>query len=348
MKNEILISGNEAAVLGTIDAGAKIMFGYPITPATEILEGFIKKTEVEPDLKLKYLQTEDEIAAGFGVLGSVLGGVISFTASAGPGHVLLQDPISMAENLRLPFVGIMMQRGGPSTGTVNYSQQEVNLAAFGGNGDGHRIVYSASTVLEMYQLTVKSFESAWKYRFPTIMLGDGYLGKMKAVVKLDREKSKVLAKPILEEKAISTNLRNCYSSEESFAEVLNTQYVEWDKFKPEIVESESYKTDGAKTLIIAHGLVASAAKEAIDTISKGSKKIGLFRPITLNPFDGEKLKKVAAKAQKILIIESSLNQLSRIVKYELAGMKLKFIEVSRPAQGFTSLEIINEIRRHNG
>jgi len=346
MKKQFLISGNEAAVLGTIDAGATIMFGYPITPATEILEGYIRKAEENSELS--YLQTEDEIAAGFGVLGSVLGGVKSFTASAGPGHVLLQDPISMAENMRLPFVGIIMQRGGPSTGTVNFSQQEVTLAAFGGNGDGHRIVYSASTVSEMYTLTKLAFESAWKYRFPTILLGDGYLGKMKNVIEIDQHEEKIKSMPILAEKLEPVNLRNCYSSEESFAKVLDESHMEWEKFRPEIVRSESFETTGAKTLVIAHGLVASAVKDAIKTMRKEGAKIGLFRPITLNPFDRAKLLHAVKSVKKIFIVESSLNQLSRIVKYEMAGLKAQFIEISKPAQGFTPSEIISAIRRHNG
>src|SRR3989344_4179454 len=167
MPERLFITGNEAAVRGAVDAGAKIMFGYPITPATEILEGWIAKASV--DKNLQYLQSEDEIAAGFGVLGSILAGAKAFTPSALIGHVFLQDPIAIAKNMRLPFVGIMMQRGGPSTGTVNFSPQEVDLAAFGGNGDGLRIVYSAASVEEMYGLVKKGFASAWRWRFPTII-----------------------------------------------------------------------------------------------------------------------------------------------------------------------------------
>ncbi len=342
-KDKTLLTGNEAAVLGAIDAGATIMYGYPITPATEILEGWIATAEKNRDLK--YLQTEDEIAAGFGVIGSVLAGVKSFTASAGPGHVLLQDAISMAENLRLPFVGIMMQRGGPSTGTVNYSQQEVNLAAFGGNGDGLRIVYSASSVPEMYELTIKSFQSAWKYRFPTILLGDGYLGKMKTTIKLKdkREKIKVDSKPILaEDSKHPVNLRNCYSSEEIFGSYLAKNIKDWKKYSGKIAESESFKVKDADMVLIAHGLVASAAKEAVLELRKKNKKIGLFRPITLNPFDAETL--IKCRAKKLIIIESAKDQLARIVKYEMSGQNRQIIEISKPAEGFTSDEIIQKIK----
>ena len=341
---KIFITGNEAAVLGAIDAGAQVMFGYPITPATEILQGWVAKAELssakaEVNTKLQYLQTEDEIAAGFGVLGVVLGGKKAFTASAGPGHILLQDSLAMAENLRLPFVGIMMQRGGPSTGTVNFSQQEVNLAAFGGNGDGLRIVYSASSVSELYELVIQAFNDAWQYRFPAIVLGDGYLGKTRSTVLLKKPNQLISIYPILEEKTDATHLRNCYSSEESFGTVLKKNIADWNKNKSAIAKSETFQTEEAEILIVAHGLVASAAKEAIVKLNLEKIKFGLFRPITLNPLDSTPLKEVATKIKKIFIIESSLNQLSRIVKYELAGLPIEFIEIAKPAEGFTPEEI---------
>jgi len=338
---KLFITGNEAAVLGAIDAGAEVMFGYPITPATEILQGWVAKAE--ENKKLQYLQTEDEIAAGFGVLGVVLGGKKAFTASAGPGHILLQDSLAMAENLRLPFVGVMMQRGGPSTGTVNFSQQEVNLAAFGGNGDGLRIVYSASSVSELYELVIQAFNDAWRYRFPAIVLGDGYLGKTRSTVSLKKPNELISNYPILEEKTNATHLRNCYSSEESFGEVLKKNISDWNKNKSVIAKSESFQTEEAEILIVAHGLVASAAKEAITKLNLDMMKIGLFRPITLNPLDSTALKELAKKTNKIFIIESALNQLARIIKYELAGLPVEFIEIAKPAEGFTPEEIIKLI-----
>lgn len=346
MSESKFLTGNEAAVLGAIDAGAEVMFGYPITPATEILHGWIEKARTSHELQ--YLQTEDEIAAGFGVLGSVLAGTKAFTASAGPGHILLQDAIAMAENMRLPFVGIMMQRGGPSTGTVNFSQQEVNLAAFGGNGDGLRVVYSASTVEEMYELVLKAFSIAWKFRFPTFVLGDGYLGKMKATIQLRKSLRPVASKPILKEEASPTYIRNCYSSEELLAEHLRRNIQDWEKMSPRVAESETLEIPRAKGLIVAHGLVASACKEAVLLMSKQRDKASLFRPITLNPLDWPALLHAAKKVKKIYIVESSLNQLSRIIKYYLAGQKIKIFEISKPAEGFTAEEIINRIGEING
>ena len=339
------LTGSEAAVLGAIEGGAQTLFGYPITPSTEILQGWIEIAE--KDKNLQSLQTEDETAAGFATIGAILAGKKAFTATAGPGTILMQDPLSMAENLRIPFVCVVMQRGGPSTGTVNFSQQEVTLSAFGGNGDGLRVVYSASTVEEMYRYTAKAFSTAWKHRFPTFVLGDGHLSKMSAKANISPLLRPVKSDPLLKEQSKPTFLRNCFSSEESFFnDRLKKNIEDWYLAKNTIVESELYKTSGINTLTVAHGSVADATKDAVDAMKKSGHKIGLFRPITLNPFDSAKLKSLASKVSKIFIVESSLNQLSRIVKYELYGIKTPVIEIAKPAVSFTAEEIVKLIAKH--
>jgi len=336
------ITGSEAVVLGALEGGAEAMYGYPITPSTEILQGWIKRAE--ENKALKFLQTEDETTAGFALIGALLAGKKAFTATAGPGTVLMQDPLSMAENLRLPFVSIIMQRGGPSTGTVNFSQQEVNLCAFGGNGDGLRIVYSAANGDELYRLTAKAFSTAWKFRFPTLVLGDGHLAKMYSKTKISSLLKPYPASPILKGSNKPTYLKNCFSSEESFyKERLRKNLAAWQEYSNKIAESECYETAGAKEIIIAHGSVAEVCREAIDILRKYRRKIGLFRPITLNPIDTFHLRKAVEGKKRIFIIESALNQLSRIIKYEIYGQKVPIIEISRPALSFSANEIIRLI-----
>lgn len=333
------ITGGRAAVLGALDAEAEVMFGYPITPSSEILEGWVAETI--SNNKLKYLQTEDETTAGFALIGALLAGKRAFTATAGPGTILMQDPLSMAENLRLPFVAFVMMRGGPSTGTVNFSQQEVTLSAFGGNGDGLRVVYSASTTQELYELCSKSFSTAWKYRFPTIVLGDGHLAKMRKQTMLLPQLRPYNAKPILKQAATPTHLRNCFSSEESFYhDRLKVNISDWMAAKRHLAESEGYRLFGAESIIVAHGSVADTAKDAVDLLRKSGKKVGLWRPITLNPLDTPKLISAARKAKKLIIVESSLNQLSRIVKYELYGNSVPIREIAKPALGFEPNELV--------
>lgn len=338
MKDKLFITGNEAAILGAIEGGAEMFFGYPITPATEILEGWVSKAEENKNLM--YLQTEDEIAAGFAVIGGLLAGKKAFTATAGIGHVLMQDPLSMAENERLPFVTMISQRGGPSTGTVIYSQQEVNLAAFGGNGDGLRIVYSASNVAEIYTLSSKIFSIAWKYRFPTTLLFDGYLSKEKVTTEFSPPLKPYLAEKILKEIPDKpTHIRNCYGSEVEFAKVLRQNISDYKMLIKPISECENYKTSDAKEIIIAHGSVASAAKDAVDLLRSSGIKIGLVRPITLRPLDCQQISKIAKNSRKVYIIESAFEQFARLLIYKNPEIAAKSIKIMKPAEGFTPEEI---------
>jgi len=324
--------GNEILAQAAFDAGAKIMFGYPITPTTEVLSTWIKLAEKSGR---KYLQTEDEMAAGFGVCGAVLAGVPAFTATAGPGTILMQDPLVMAEALRLPFVVFIGQRGGPSTGQVVYSQQEVNLAIYGGNNEGLRIVYSSSGLQDLYTYGIKAFNVAWKYRFPTILLYDGYQGKMKGVVEIpDKKLKEVKTEPIL-----TKNMRNTYNLEEELAEEVLKAKDEFEKNSKELIEYEEFQTEKAEVLIFAHGIVSSAVKEAVKSLRKKKIPIGLFRPITLSPFPIEKAALALQKAKQIIVFESSLGQFSRIIKEKIYWVNIPLVEVFKPGVGFTPEEI---------
>lgn len=346
MKKEFL-TGNEAIVRGALASGAEMLSGYPITPITEVMYYWAKEKEANPELK--FLQTEDEMAAGFAMIGGVLTGTKAFTATAGPGNVLMQDAFSMAENLRLPTVAFINQRGGPSTGTVIYSQQEVNLTCFGGNGEGLRIVYSIGSVQEMYDYAIKAFNTAWKYRFPTFALADGYLAKTTIEIETYTPEEKNIptidaeAYLLGDKKSKCTNLRNCYNLEIDLNSVIMSSKNEFDRISPEIVEFEEYMTEDADIVIFAHGIVGAAAREAVKNLRKQNIKVGLFRPITLSPFPKDQANKIATGKKFILVAESSLGQFEKMVKSNLYGSQTKIETLLNPALGISVEEITQKI-----
>lgn len=323
-------------------AGAEAFYGYPITPTTEILTGWAKLAASEKNLI--FLQTEDEPAAGFGVIGSALAGKKSWTATAGVGHILMQDPLSMAEAMRIPFVMYVGQRGGPSTGTVIYSQQELNLARFGGNGEGLRLVLGPSNLQELYDFTIKSFDWAWRHRLPVIILGDGYLSKMTGAVDLSGPGKVASAKATIGPGVGPVNIRNCYSLEEQLGEELKNLIGDYSEISKEVEASESVKCGDAEIVIFAWGTVAAAAKEAVKELRKKGVKAGLFRPITLKPFSARAAKLAVSGAKKILICESSFGQFGRLVTESLFGVtELPVSRLYKPAEGIIAEEIITKV-----
>lgn len=333
------MTGAEVATQAAIDAGAEMMYSYPITPVTEVFTDWIRRRQ-------KYLQTEDEIAAGFAVCGAVMAGQKAFTATSGPGHILMQDALSMAEGMRLPFVAIIAQRGGPSSGTVIYSQQEVTLACLGGNGEGLRLVYSPGTLAELYTLTRLAFNEAWQYKFPAIVLTDGYIIKTRGLVDLVNLKMENISSASLMAEEKITHWPNIFTFEEELhAEVMKNK-ADFDKIATEVARAEEYQTNDAEILIVAHGIVGAAAKVAVDQLRKDGKKVGLFRPITLRPLAARQLNDIAKKVKKIIIIESSLGQLARLIKDELApNINASFEYRHYPGLGIEVEEIVNQVNR---
>ncbi len=372
MSEKKFLMGNEVAARAARAAGAKAMYGYPITPASEIMHHWSGYACHEEGKKqgIIFTQAEDETGAGFMLLGGVAAGTKSFTATAGPGHVLMQDAFSMAEAMRIPAVAIIMQRGGPSTSTVIFSQSEVNLACFGGNGNGFRIVYSPSTLQELYDYGIKVFDTAWRYRFPTFLLGDGYMAKMMGEVELwTPEERKMKMAPTeaymleRERKVPLTDvvpspeiwirhvdgveyacLRNCLNREEETLAVNMEIKEAWDKMSPKVTEHEEYGPKDAKTLIVAHGVVAAAARAAIEQMNGDGDDLRLFRPITLNPFPYAELRKAAEGADRIIVAEAAINQLCRFVKESLYGLDTPITEYFRPSIGILAEDIIEVVK----
>lgn len=351
-ERRVFMTGNEVCAWAALAAEADIMYGYPITPQTDIMQYW---TRLAPKFGRKFLQTEDEISAGFTTIGGVLAGKRAFSATTGPGNVLFQEPMSMAEMMRIPTVVIIPQRGGPSTATVIYSQQEVTMTAFGGNGEGFRIVYSTAGHQDLYDYTIKAFNTAWKYRFPTFVLGDGYQAKMREPLTIydpaQRGIQMVKTEPLVGLEGIpgrdrpTQYLRNTYNTEEELYEVVMEIARDFEKAAPEIVEWQDFDTDKEMdVLILAHGVVSRSAQGALPLLREQGIRAGHFRPITLRPMPEEQMRRAAAKAKRILVVESAYGQLLKLVQQSLYGLAKPIDTLLRPGAGVTAEEIADQVK----
>jgi 2-oxoglutarate/2-oxoacid ferredoxin oxidoreductase subunit alpha len=170
-----LISGNDALAKGAIDCGLKVFAGYPITPATKIMEIAAKEL---PKNDGWTIQVEDEIAAIAAVIGASYAGRRAMTATSGPGLSLMSEMINMAIMAEIPAVIINVQRGGPSTGLpTKVEQSDLNIALYGGAGDSPRVVMAPTDSVECYQGIQLAMDLAEKYQTPVILLSDLFLSQ---------------------------------------------------------------------------------------------------------------------------------------------------------------------------
>lgn len=177
---ELVLSGNESLSLGAIAAGCRFYAGYPITPASDIMEFLAKEL---PKIGGFMVQTEDEIAAAGAVLGASFAGTKAMTATSGPGFSLMTEMMGLAVAAELPSVFVNVQRVGPSTGMPTKTEQgDLYLACYGGHGSCPRIVMALTSVEDCFYGIMRAFNIAEQFQMPVVVLSDASLGHRKATV----------------------------------------------------------------------------------------------------------------------------------------------------------------------
>ncbi|MGQ9525431.1 MAG: 2-oxoacid:acceptor oxidoreductase subunit alpha [Armatimonadota bacterium] len=170
-----LLKGNQALAIGALVAGCRYYAGYPITPASDILEWMATNLPLFGGV---VIQTEDEMAALASCIGASFAGAKAMTATSGPGLSLMAELIGLASITEIPVVIVDAQRGGPSTGMPTKTEQsDLNTAVFGGHGDAPRIVLAPSSVEDCLFTVIEAFNLAEKYQMPVIVLTDQYLAQ---------------------------------------------------------------------------------------------------------------------------------------------------------------------------
>ncbi len=307
-----LIKGNTAVIIGAMYAGCDCYFGYPITPATEILH---EASKYFPMTGRKFVQAESEEAAINMVYGASAAGHRVMTASSGPGISLKQEGISFLAGAELPCVIVDIMRAGPGLGNIGPEQADyTQLVKGGGHGNYRNIVLAPNSVQEMCDLTMKAFELAENYRNPVVVLADGVLGQMVEPLQFPEK----AVKP-----SIDTSWAVCGNSETKnnlvtsifldFDQLEDFNYKLQDKYqkiKENEVEFEEYQMDDAEIILVSYGISSRIARSAVDNAREDGIKVGLFRPKTLFPFPENALKKIAGDREcKFISVEMSNGQM---------------------------------------
>ncbi|HLF17007.1 MAG TPA: 2-oxoacid:acceptor oxidoreductase subunit alpha, partial [Candidatus Thermoplasmatota archaeon] len=168
--DRMLLNGNEAVSLGALYAGIDFYAGYPITPASSILESLAVEM---PKLGRPCIQAEDEMSALAHCLGASYAGKKAMTATSGPGFSLMQELLGLGSTAELPVVIVNCMRGGPSTGLPTKPEQsDLNEVVYGSHGEASRIVLAPTGVRDCFVQTVWAFNLAERYQVPVILATD--------------------------------------------------------------------------------------------------------------------------------------------------------------------------------
>ncbi|MCL2001173.1 MAG: 3-methyl-2-oxobutanoate dehydrogenase subunit VorB [Planctomycetes bacterium] len=342
-----LMKGNHAVIVGAIYAGCDCYFGYPITPASEILQ---EASEKFPRLGRRFVQAESEEAAANMLYGAASAGHRAMTASSGPGISLKQETISYLAGAELPAVIVDIMRAGPGLGNIGPEQSDYRqLVKGGGHGNYLCLVLAPANVQEMCDMTIQAFDLADKYRNPVVLLADGVLGQMVEPLRFPE----TAVKPIIDNSwavaGTPETSGNAISSIELDFDILekNNQRLQ-EKYASMSVEVdwEEYRLDDASVVTVAYGISSRIARSAVDTARAEGIKAGMVRLKTAFPFPAAPLKKLASSPTKpvFLAVEMSSGQMIDDVRLSIECARPVLLANRMGGNVITDEDVLAKIR----
>jgi len=349
------MQGNEALAEAALIAGCRFFAGYPITPASEIAEHLAKRL---PQVGGIMIQMEDEIASIASLMGASWTGAKAMTATSGPGFSLMQENIGYAFMTETPCIIVDVQRAGPSTGqATKCGQGDVMQARWGTHGDYASIVLSPNSVQEMFDLTIRAFNLAEKYRTPVILLADEIVAHMREqmlvhpirkIEVVNRKKPKPGNKlffggeevPSMPSVGEGYNVTVTGSTHDEFGirftsdptvhRSLVTRLVNKIKNNTELLmDFETLNANNCEVGFVTFGCTSRSVYEAVDMATERGIKAGFIRLKTIWPFPERIVQAMAQNAKAIIVPEMNLQQL--------------FFEVQRVVNGATEVIPVNKI-----
>ena len=333
-------SGNEACVEAALVVGCRFFAGYPISPSNEIPEQLSERLPIVDGI---FMQMEDELASIGAVMGGSWAGKKAMTATSGPGFSLMQETIGWGFMTETPCVIVDVQRAGPGTGqATKCAQGDVMQARWGTHGDYAAIVLSPNSVQEMFELTIRAFNLAEKYRTPVILLADETIGHVREKITvppleqmevIDRKKPKPGDKAFfgLEEVAPMPSVGEGFnvavtaSTHDEYGvrftqdaqvhrRIVGRLNAKINDHADDIVEVENYNVDKCRVGIVSYGCTSRAVYEAVERAEAEAIKVGFVRLKTIWPFADKAVAKLAKSAEKIIVPEMNLGQVCREVQ----------------------------------
>ena len=361
-----LIQGNEACALGALHAGCTYYAGYPITPASEIMEHMARLLPARHGV---FVQMEDEIAAMAAIIGASWDGAKAMTATSGPGFSLMQETLGYASMTETPCVVVDSQRMGPSTGLPTLpSQGDVMQARWGSHGDRVAIALTASSVRDVYEVTVACFNISEQYRIPVVLLLDAVVSHMREGVEfpdlpvVTRQRPVSLegflpfggtefvplgsGKPIVVTGLAHADTGLPRASDGANSERMMRRIVDRIEAAGDaIIRTRPVELDDAEVGIIAYGITARPARGAVNLLRREGIRAGMLELQTIWPLPERAIRELASRTRLLLVPELNLGQLVIAIRAAVEGAA-PVVPLNRiDGLVFTPEEIAESVRR---
>jgi 2-oxoglutarate ferredoxin oxidoreductase subunit alpha len=325
------ITGNEAFALGAVVLAEKnqktlLLSGYPITPASAVLQHLSKYQSNN----IRVFQAEDEIAAMSATVGAAYGGALAMTVTSGPGFDLKSEALGLAVMTELPCVVINVQRAGPSTGMPTKTEQsDLLMAMYGRHGECPVPVLASKSPSDCFDTILDAFQIAVKYMTPVIILSDGYLATSAEpwlipsennIPKLEFSEKWILPGTKDKEFRLGGLEKDSKTGHISYdpqnhQNMVNMRANKIELIKDFISDQEVIGKSSGETLMISWGGTYGSVFTAVELLQQDGHDIALIHLRNLNPFP-KNLKNILSNFKNILVAELNSGQLCKLLRAE--------------------------------
>jgi pyruvate ferredoxin oxidoreductase alpha subunit len=315
---EVSLAVSEAVKLANVD----VIAAYPITPQTHIVE-HLSELVADGHLDAEFIPVESEHSAMSTCCGSSAAGARTYTATSSQGQALMLEICYIAAALRLPIVMSVANRSlsGPISIWNDHSDMMMSR-------DTGWIQTVAENGQEAFDLTLHAFRVAEDPRvlLPVINNLDGFTltHVIEPIEILDQKEVDRYLPPYQPQMRLDPE--NPISigpvgMPEVYTEAKKAQDEAIKSAKPVILEAwqefgdlfgryykpvETYRTDGAETLLVTMGSLSETAMTAVDHMRTNGKDVGLVRIRLFRPFPFEEFLAAVEGAKQIAVMDRAL------------------------------------------
>jgi len=240
-----------------------------------------------------------------------------------------------------PCVICNVQRAGPSTGLPTLvGQGDMMQARWGSHGHYEVIALAPSSPQEMFNLTVRAFNLSEQYRIPVMIMADEVVGHMNERVVIPREEEIELVgrrKPRVSPRdylpyhpdadgvAPMANCGDGYGihitglthdergypgmDEKTQAQMVNRLIAKIVNNRDSIIRTENVCLDDADVVVVAYGISARSARQAVRDARNRGIRAGLIKLETVWPFPETLIRDVAGRVRALIMPEINAGQM---------------------------------------
>ena len=318
----MLMDGNRAAAEAAFLCGVDVIPAYPITPASPVTE-HLAAMIAEGRLAARFLVAESDHSALAAAVGASLTGARVFTATNSQGLAYMSELLYHASGLRLPIVMAVVNRAMSAPHSRFADQGD----ALGQEAAGW-IQFHCENVQEVLDTVIQAFRVAEdpRVQLPVMVNYEAYVISHTAEPVRVPEAAAVREflhhrpRPVLDPDhpvAVNTvasptwygRFRRAQHDAMAVAEGVISQVA------AEFAEAfgrtwngllEEYRCEGASTLLVVMGALASTARIAVDSLRESGLAVGMIKVRCPVPFPRAAFRRAAGMARELVVVDRNL------------------------------------------